>query len=87
MCAASFEFIVIACITHPQYFYYVQFLLTGREFNNRVVDKLFTLSGCHHCVMSSYHPQVNGTLFKLSIMLKIFLIIHATQQCAPSIKV
>ena len=37
-----------------------------RRFNTSVVDKLFDLSGCHHHITSSYHPQGNSEIFTLT---------------------
>ena len=39
----------------------------GKEFNNSVVEQLFKLPGCRHHMMSTYHPQGNGTGFTLDL--------------------
>ena len=37
-------------------------IIVGSKFNNKVVKRLFTLTGYRHNISSLYHPQTNGRI-------------------------
>ena len=37
-------------------------IIVGSKFNNEVIERLFTLTGCRHKNSSPYHPQTNGII-------------------------
>lgn len=46
----------------------------GREFVNRVKDKLLSMTGTEHRVTSAYHPQSNGLTESFNQMLQTTLV-------------